>query len=275
MPNPLYINWNVNPDAFTIGPFHIRYYGLMFIAAFAIGTYLFWLIIKRENKPKILAMQLLNVVFLSVFIGARLGDCLFYYPEYYLKHPWQIFFPFANGEFIGYQGLSSHGGAIGLLIGLYIFSRSTKTPYLWILDRLVIVVAMAGFFIRIGNLMNSEIYGTITDIPWAFIFIQKDETLPRHPTQIYEALAYLLIFFTLGWLYLKKIEKLVPGMLLSLFLLLTFSARFFIEYLKAPLTARENDLVLNTGQLLSLPFIFTGAFMLLTLVMRGGLSKST
>ncbi|MDR1054806.1 MAG: prolipoprotein diacylglyceryl transferase [Prevotellaceae bacterium] len=274
MLSPFTVQWNINPDAFLLDPFHIRYYGLMFIAAFAAGTYIFWRIIKHEGLPKSLLIRLLNVVFLSTIVGARVGDCLFYFPEYYLKHPWQIFFPFVDGKFIGFQGLSSHGAAIGLLAGLYLFSRSIKLSYMWLLDRMVIAIALAGFFIRIGNLMNSEIYGTVTSLPWGFIFVQKGEALPRHPTQIYEALAYLSIFFLLLYLlhlYLKWSKKLPSGILLGLFLVLTFTFRFFIEYIKAPQVASEDDMILHIGQALSLPFIFTGAVILMTAVMRSDL----
>lgn len=274
MLNHLAIQWNVNPDAFVAGPFHVRYYGLMFIAAFAAGAYVFWRIIKYEGLRKSLLIHLLNVVFLSTFIGARLGDCLFYYPEYYLQHPWEIIFPFANGKFIGFTGLSSHGAAIGLLIGLYIFARSTKLSYIWLLDRMVIVIALAGFFIRIGNLMNSEIYGTVTTLPWGFVFVRNGEVLPRHPVQIYEALSYLFVFILLISIYKKKQGKITSGMFLGLFLVLAFTLRFLIEYLKAPLTSGEGDMALHIGQLLSLPFIFAGALILMVAVMRSDVKKT-
>ena len=269
----LAIQWDVNPDAFVLGPFHVRFYGLMFLSAFSIGTYIFWHIIKHEGLSPSLLIQLLNVVFLSTFIGARIGDCLFYNSEYYLAHPIEILFPFSNGKFSGFQGLSSHGAAIGLLAGLFLFSRSINLSYIWLLDRIVIVIALAGFFIRIGNLMNSEIYGRVTNLPWGFIFVNKGEILPRHPTQLYEALAYLSVFFILGVLYLKKSNKLHAGVLLSLFLLLTFTFRFLIEYIKEPLVPIDTNTTLNIGQILSLPFIFIGAFVLMVAVMRGDIKK--
>lgn len=273
MLNLLAIQWSVDPDAFVLGPFHIRYYGLMFIIAFALGFYVFWQITRREREG-ILYIHLLNIVFLSSFIGARLGDCLFYYPDYYLKNPVEIFLPFANGKFAGFQGLSSHGAAFGLLIGIYIFARNAKLSYFWLLDRMVIVVALAGFFIRLGNLMNSEIYGTPTNLPWGVVFTQKGETVPRHPAQVYEALANLSVFFCLLWTYLKYKTKLITGILLGLFLTLVFTARFFIEYVKISQPTSDFNLGLNIGQILSLPFIFLGALIIMVVVMRGDLKRN-
>jgi prolipoprotein diacylglyceryl transferase len=264
----LAIQWNVNPELFNIGPFHIRYYGLMFILAFATGAFIFAFILKREKLPLSILIRLLNIVFLSTFIGARIGDCFFYYPEYYLQHQLQIFFPFSDGKFTGFTGLSSHGAAIGLLAGLYLFSRSAKLSYLWLLDRIVIVIALGGFFIRIGNLMNSEICGLPTNLPWGFVFLRNNEYIARHPAQLYEAFAYLSIFIFLGYCYVKKHAKLVQGLLLGMFLILTFTARFLIEYLKAPQIIGDETLFLSIGQKLSLPFIFAGAFILMGIIMR-------
>lgn len=181
------IEWNVSPEIFRLGPFAIRWYSLGFVFAFLLGYYIIRHILRLEKKPEVYVDELFVYVFLGTIIGARLGHCLFYDPGYYLKHPLEILM-------IWHGGLASHGAAIGILTALYIFSKKRKDiSFLWVLDRVVIVVALSGFFIRMGNLFNSEIYGKEAHIPWAFIFKRVDN-IPRHPTQIYEAIAYLIIF---------------------------------------------------------------------------------
>jgi prolipoprotein diacylglyceryl transferase len=188
-------------------------------------------------------------------IGARLGHCLFYEPEYYLSNPLLILKVWEGG-------LASHGAAVGILLALYLLSRKIKKPYLWILDRVVIVVALAGFCIRMGNLMNSEIYGNVTNLPWGFIFARENETLAKHPTQIYEGLSYLAIFFLLYFIFIRKAKSLKPGYIFGLFLILLFSVRFIIEFIKEPQVGFEANMALNMGQLLSIPFILTGFYLL-------------
>ena len=258
----LSIRWAVGPELFSIGPFHIRYYGLFFVIAFVISYMLFLKMFKREKLPVSLLDKLSITVFLSVFIGARLGHCFFYEPAYYLSDPLKIFAVWEGG-------LASHGAAIGILIGLWLFCRKHKKSYLWILDRIGIVVAVSGCLVRLGNLMNSEIYGHVTNLPWGFVFALRGENLPKHPTQIYESLCYLLLFFFLWYLYKNHLKQLKRGMLFGIFLVLLFSIRFLIEFLKEPQVAFEQNMVLNMGQLLSIPFILTGAVLLFRSIIWG------
>ena len=193
---------------------------------------------------------------LGTVIGARLGHCLFYEPGYYLKNPLEILK-------IWQGGLASHGAAVGILLALWLFIRKYKKPFMWILDRIVVVVALAGSLIRLGNLMNSEIYGIETGLPWGFIFIRNLETVPKHPTQIYESLTYFLIFLLLIWLYYKNDGKPKPGLLFSLFLILVFGMRFMIEFIKENQVDFESGMILNMGQWLSIPFVMAGIAILL------------
>jgi len=184
-------------------------------------------------------------------IGARLGHCLFYNPSYYLSNPIEIFKVWEGG-------LASHGAAIGILIAVYLFSKKKKNySFLWIIDRIVIVVALAGTFIRLGNLFNSEIIGKPTDVSWAFIFTAVDD-LPRHPTQLYESISYLIIFLILLFIYYKGLEKDRGGFLFGLFLVLIFTFRFFVEFLKENQSAFERGMILDMGQILSIPFVIAG-----------------
>jgi prolipoprotein diacylglyceryl transferase len=215
----------------------------------------------REKIPMPLLEKLTIVVAVSTFVGARLGHCLFYQPEYFLVHPLEIILPVRfspHFEFIGYQGLASHGAAIGIFTGLWYFSWKHKKNFVWLLDRIAIVVPLAGSLVRIGNLMNSEIYGDVTNLPWGFIFVRAGETLPHHPTQIYEALAYLALFVIVYLLYRYQLPKLRRGTLFGVFLIGLFTARFFIEFIKEPQVGFEATWVLNMGQLLSIPFILGG-----------------
>ena len=192
----LFVNWDVSPIIFSIGTFGIRWYSLLFAVGFIVAYFLLSKMFKKENVNVEILDTFTIYMFLSLLIGLRLGHCLFYEPDYYFQHPLEIILPFnlETGQFIGYQGLASHGGAIGILIGIYLFCRKTKINWIWILDRLVIVIPLVGACVRIGNLMNSEIYGVQTSLPWGFIFLRNGEVEPKHPTQIYEALSYLLIF---------------------------------------------------------------------------------
>jgi phosphatidylglycerol---prolipoprotein diacylglyceryl transferase len=246
----LFIHWSVNPEIFHFGNFAVRWYGVLFALGFLCGYFIMYRIFTKEKKPHGLLDVLLTYMFLGTVIGARLGHCLFYEPGYYLSHPLDILKVWEGG-------LASHGGAIGILIAIYIFSKRHKFTYLWTLDRIVITVAQGGFFIRMGNLMNSEIFGKATDVPWAFVFTHVDN-VPRHPSQIYEALSYLLIFFFLLIYYFRKDGKPKEGMITGMFLILLFSVRFFIEFLKEVQVGFENNLPLDMGQFLSIPFIIAG-----------------
>ena len=254
----LYINWEVNPIMFHIGPIPIRWYSMMFFVSFALGLYIFAKMVRSEGKPAVLSDNIIFPVFFGTLFGARIGHCLFYQPDYFLKHPLEILIPFHDGKFTGYEGLASHGAAIGILLALYWFSRKYKVAYFWTLDRIVITVALSGFFIRVGNLMNSEIYGHITNLPWGFVFLQNGETEPKHPSQIYEALAYLAVFAILYAVYLKKKPPFKDGIIFGLFLIMLFGARFFIEFLKEIQVGFEANMALDMGQILSLPLISAG-----------------
>ena len=195
-------------------------------------------------------------------MGARLGHCLFYQPDYYLgswQGFWEIFMPWKGG-------LASHGGTIALLLGMWWFARhygrKNDFDFVWLLDHLAIAVAFAGAFIRFGNLFNSEIYGNVTDLPWGFIFELRGETEPKHPTQLYEGFTYLLLGFALIGLYWKKLDKMYRGEFIGLFLLVCFGSRFLIEFIKEPQVEFEKAMTLNMGQLLSIPFILLGIFFL-------------
>ncbi len=257
-----YIVWNVSPDIFTvpshipvIGGFSLRWYGLLFALGFVAGYLIILKIFKKEKVSEKETDVLFTYMFVFTLIGARLGHVFFYEPHYFLAHPVQILE-------VWHGGLASHGAALGILLGLYIFSKRQHRPYIWTLDRMAIVVPLAGFFIRMGNLMNSEIIGKPTTLPWGFVFKRAFEpqyaTGPHHPTQIYEALAYLLIFFFLHWYYWHHTENLKPGKLFGYFMVLIFSARFLIEFLKEPQEPWEQHLLLDMGQILSIPLILLG-----------------
>jgi len=245
-----YITWNPDPELIRIGSFAIRWYGLLFASAFIVGYFVMQRIFNNEGKSSKMLDQLATYMVIATVIGARLGHCLFYEPEYYLNNPMEILM-------IWKGGLASHGAALGIILALYFFAKRNKVPVIWVFDRIAIVVALAGFFIRMGNLMNSEIYGKASNLPWAFIYT-KDDLIPRHPTQIYEALVYLGIFMFLWLYYWKKKGEPKPGFLFGMFMILVFSARFLIEYLKEPQVSFEAQMALNMGQILSIPFIILG-----------------
>jgi len=255
-----FINWNVSPEIFSLGPVTVRWYGLLFASTFLFGYIIMKKIFDREHIS-IETLDLLSVYMLAgVILGARLGHVIFYQPEYYIKHPLEVLQLWKGG-------LASHGAALGILISLYIFSKKVNKPYIWILDRIVIVVAIGGFLVRMGNLMNSEIVGRITDVPWAFIFVREIPYLgdmPRHPSQIYEGLSYLLLFVLLMWMYFKKNLGEKPGIIFGVFLIGLFSARFFIEFYKDIQVDFESDMTLNMGQWLSIPFVLFGIYLLVS-----------
>lgn len=260
LPAAFAINWNVNPDLITIGSLHIRYYSLFFVIGFWLGYRLFVYFYKRENLPVSLLDPLLFTLIVCTIVGARLGHVLFYQPDYYLAHPAEIFK-------IWHGGLASHGGAIAILIGLWWYARHYGKKYrfdfLWILDRIGIAIAFAGMFIRLGNLMNSEIYGDVTDLPWGFVFLRNGEIFPKHPTQLYEALAYLILGIALLMLYRYRLGRLKRGFLFGLFLTGLFGARFLIEFIKEPQVEFEQTMTLNMGQLLSIPFVIAGIILMI------------
>lgn len=251
-----YIHWAVDPSIINWGGFEIRYYGLLFATGFVLGYLIMQWIFKKENIPQKELDLLTTVVVIGTIFGARLGHVIFYEPGFYLQHPAEIIM-------IWHGGLASHGGAIGILLALIYYNRrSVKKSYLWILDRLAIPTALAGGFIRLGNLMNSEILGVKTSVPWAFVFERRD-MIPRHPAQLYEAIAYFIIAGILFLIYRKLGDKTPRGRILSWFFILIFSFRFFIEFLKANQADFDATIPLNMGQWLSVPFIIVGIIVLI------------
>jgi phosphatidylglycerol---prolipoprotein diacylglyceryl transferase len=247
----LIIPWNPNPEIFRIGSFAIRWYGLLFASCFLFGYIIMRKMFKNEGLGEEILDRLTIYMAIGTIVGARLGHCLFYEPAFYLRHPLEILL-------VWHGGLASHGAALGILIALGLFVRKEKKGYAWVLDRIAIVVGLSGFFIRMGNLMNSEIYGVETTVPWGFVFLRNHEVAPKHPTQIYEGMAYLLIFFLIYWMYWRQKGKVYQGLLISIFLILVFTSRFFIEFLKENQVAFEATMKLNMGQLLSIPFVLLG-----------------
>jgi phosphatidylglycerol:prolipoprotein diacylglycerol transferase len=252
-----YITWNPDPEIFSLGPLSVRYYGLFFAIAFLLGYYIIQRMFKREEVPEQWLDKLFLYVVIATVVGARLGHVFFYGWDYYSQHPAEIIA-------IWHGGLASHGGAIGILIAIYLYSKKiTKRPMLWILDRLVIPVALAAVFIRMGNLMNSEIIGRVTDMPWGFKFLRAsipNPDMPRHPTQIYEALSYLVVFVLLMFFYWKTDARMRQGLLFGIFLIGIFTARFVVEFVKENQEAFEEGMFLNMGQLLSIPFVLAGLY---------------
>ena len=264
--NLMTILWDWNPVLVRLGSFDIRWYGLMWaiaiLAAERICAYMF----KREGLPQRTVESGFMWIVLGTFIGARVGHCLFYEPDVYLAEPWRIITDIRQG------GMASHGATIGILLGIWGFTRTNRLPFIWGIDRIAIVAPLSGALIRLGNLFNSEIIGYPTDMPWGFQFplcyedraIQLLADVPaRHPAQLYEALCYFLTFGILFWLYLRKdLGRRRPGLLFGVAMLGIFLTRFFIEFLKERQEAFEDGWALDMGQLLSVPFVLFGIFMI-------------
>ncbi|GAB5475133.1 MAG: prolipoprotein diacylglyceryl transferase [Maribacter sp.] len=256
------IHWNVDPEIFWItDSFPLKYYGLFWILGLTLGYYIVQRIYKKEDVPTEQLEQLASYIFVGILLGARLGHCLFYDFEYYSEHLLEIVLPIreVNGsyQFSGFQGLASHGGVVGAIIAIAYYWKKTKTNLLWMLDRVSIGGAVTAAFIRLGNLMNSEIYGKPTDGSWGFVF-ERDDLIPRHPTQLYEAVAYLVIFAVLAFLYRKRTATTRNGLLVGMLFILLFSARFIIEFFKENQVGFEDTMTLNMGQWLSVPFVVFG-----------------
>ncbi len=262
----LFVNWDVDPILLSIGNFQIRYYGLLFITGFYLGYYMFRYFFRREDKPLDLLDALLWTLMICTVVGARLGHCLFYQPDYYLANPGEIFKVWEGG-------LASHGGTIAIMIGMWWFikkyGRKHNFGYIWLLDRLAVATAFAAMFIRLGNLMNSEIYGHETSLPWGFIFLQNGETVAKHPTQLYEALCYLGTGIVLFCIYKYALPKIKEGLLLGIFFIGIFFSRFLIEFVKENQVSFEEGMTLNMGQLLSIPFVLLGIFLIVRSFMSG------
>lgn len=265
MPHPLSILWNPSDTALSFGPFTIHWYSLCWL----IGLALAYLIVQRlyrEQKVKEgLFDPLFVYCFIGILVGARLGHCLFYQPDIFLSswhHFVEIFIPIeflsdGSWHFTGYRGLASHGGTLGLMIALWAYVRKTGMNLWQVLDNIAIATPVTACFIRLGNLMNSEIIGKVSDVPWAFVF-ERVDAMPRHPGQLYESIAYAILFF-IGWrLYRRMPQRVGTGYFFGLCLAYIFTARFFIEFTKEVQEAFEASLPLDMGQLLSLPFIVLG-----------------
>jgi phosphatidylglycerol:prolipoprotein diacylglycerol transferase len=257
-----YINWNVDPEIINVFGISIRYYGLLFVTGLLLSIYILGWIFRMENIPQDHLEKLAIYGTIGIFVGARLGHCFFYEPSYYLAHPLEIILPIqpqpgGGYKFSGYQGLASHGGALGFLIAVYFYSRRTKHSMIDTLDLVAVVGALAGGFIRLGNFMNSEIIGIPTTKSWGVIFDRVDN-VPRHPAQLYEAISYFIIFTFMLILYKKRRDRLKNGFFFGLVVVLCFTARFIIEFVKENQVGFEDGMTFNMGQLLSLPYIFAG-----------------
>lgn len=267
MNNLLYITWP-GYEGIPIGSFTLRFYSLMFLIAFFLGYKIMEYIFRKEGENTKLLDKLLLYTFLGTLIGARLGHCFFYdWHTYYKDHFWEIFLPFRftpEFQFVGFQGLASHGAFVGVAISLWIASKSflKKNP-LWTYDRMAVVFSLGGVFVRLGNFFNSEIVGKPWDGPFAVLFLKQSleygEIVPRHPAQLYEAICYLILFFILAYLFFKTQIKQKQGVLFGIFLVALWTIRFLIEFSKEP---QGDEFItgasLNTGQWLSIPFILLG-----------------
>ncbi|WP_291599688.1 prolipoprotein diacylglyceryl transferase [Bacteroides sp.] len=270
MPSLLTINWNPDPELFNLfGSFPIRYYGLLW----GIGIVLACIIVQRQYRDRKISEDKFTPLFfycvIGITLGARLGHCIFYDWGYYQNHLIEMIlpikqFPNEGWKWIGYRGLASHGGTLGLIIALWLYCRRTKMHYMDVLDMIAVATPICACFIRLANLMNSEIIGKPTDMPWAFVFEQVD-MLPRHPAQLYEAIAYLIFFLGMVYLYKKSDHgtKLHRGFFFGLCLTEIFTFRFFVEFLKENQVDFENAMTLNMGQWLSIPFVIIGIYFML------------
>lgn len=270
MPSLLTINWNPDPELFNLfGSFPIRYYGLLWV----IGIILACIIVQRQYRDRKISEDKFTPLFfycvIGITLGARLGHCIFYDWSYYQNHLIEMIlpikqFPNEGWKWIGYRGLASHGGTLGLIIALWLYCRKTKMHYMDVLDMIAVATPICACFIRLANLINSEIIGKPTDMPWAFVFEQID-MLPRHPAQLYEAIAYFIFFLGMIYLYKKSDhgQKLHRGFFFGLCLTEIFVFRFFVEFLKENQVDFENTMTLNMGQWLSIPFVIIGIYFML------------
>ncbi len=250
-----FIDWSVDPVLFHLGNFEIRYYSLFFAIAFWLGYVITDKMFRDQKVPEGMLDKVFFLIIIATVIGSRLGHCLFYGWDYYSQHPLEILQVWKGG-------LASHGGTIGIMIALLWFSyKVSHKSVLWILDCVCVPIALAAFFIRMGNLMNSEIVGMPTDVPWAFRFLRlhpEQALIPRHPTQIYEALFYLCVFGLLWFLYWKKRLIVRRGALFGVFMVCVFGFRMFIEHFKENQEAFEDSMTMNMGQWLSVPMVLIG-----------------
>ncbi len=257
------IYWNPS-EGIDLGFLVIHYYSLMFVVAFTLGWYLMKHIYEREGVSLEKLDSLFIYTVLATLIGARLGHVIFYDWDYFQHHLLEIFLPVRfepEFEFTGFRGLASHGAAIGIIIAMYLYCRNVlHKPVLWVLDRIVIPVASGGIFVRIGNFMNSEIIGKPTHSDYGVVFTKLGEDFARHPAQLYESFCYLIVFLILYFTYWKTEKRQKLGYIFGLFLVLLWTVRFFVEFVKEPQVGERVNWVLNTGQWLSIPFILAGFY---------------
>ena len=259
----LSIDWDPSIELVKIGSFAVRYYSLMFVIAFVLGLQIMKKIFNREGVSLEKLDSLFIYTVIATLLGARIGHFLFYDTAFLLSNPLEVLLPvkFNPFQFTGYQGLASHGAAIGIIIAMYFYAKKViQKPMLWILDRIVIPVASGAIFVRIGNLMNSEIIGKPTGTDYGFVFKQLGEDFPRHPTQLYEAFGYLITFIVLWFVYWKTDKREKLGYLFGLFMVFLWSVRLIVEFFKEAQVDQRGDWDLNTGQLLSIPMILVGFY---------------
>ena len=243
--------WSIDPVIVTFGSLQLRWYGVLFVSSFIIGLGIIRWIFKQEKRDPAVLEYLLIYVMVGTVIGARLAHCFFYVPEYYLEHPIEILYVWEGG-------LASHGGFLGVVIALYLYAKKFRLPFVWLIARVAIAGVLTAAFVRIGNFFNSEILGLPSELPWAVIF-QRVDMVPRHPVQLYEAVAYLLILGLMLTVYKKVTPAAATKILPGLFLVTLFGARFFIEYTKTRQAEYAAEQFFSTGQLLSIPLVIIGA----------------
>ncbi len=259
MVNLLAIDWSFDPVAFSLFGIEVRWYGLTWALMILVSAKLFDYFCRHEGLPQKVSESIFVYGTLGTIIGSRVGHCIFYEPERYLVRPWEIITEIRSG------GMASHGAAIGIVVGLWLFSRKNKLPYLWAMDRIMVAVGTGAAIIRIGNLLNSEIFGYTTDLPWGFNFLRSrlwhEQAAPMacHPTQLYEAFGYLVSFVILWVLYQRyDMGRRYPGVMFGVGLICAFSTRFIVEFVKFDQVGFEQGMILNMGQLLSIPFMIAG-----------------
>jgi prolipoprotein diacylglyceryl transferase len=248
------VHWDFNPVLFSLGSLQPRWYGLLFVGGFIVGQWILGRMFAAEGVPKEKAEKLLLVVLVSAIVGARVVHCVFYDPHYYFTHPADILKVWEGG-------LASHGGALGMMLALWIAHRRMALPFLWLVDRVAVTTALGAVFIRVANFLNSEIVGKPTSGSWGVVF-ERIDPLPRHPVQLYEAGAYLIVFCILLAMYSREGMRRAPGLLFGWFMVLVFAARFVLEFFKAPQAEYEAGQLISVGQYLSIPFVVLGVVMI-------------
>ncbi len=260
------IVWAPSENIISIGGFGIRYYALCWLIGFLSAYFVVKKIYSNANVKEELFDPLFIYCFFGIVIGARLGHCLFYEPEYYLVHPIEMLLPIKeiNGtwQFTGYAGLASHGGVIGIIVGLLLYIKKTGLKFMWVLDCLGIAAPIFSALVRFGNFMNSEIIGLPTDAPWGVVFAKTGIMVPCHPAQLYESMAYLMVFIVILFLYKNFRNKVGSGLFSGFTLFTIFTFRFFIEYIKEVQVDFENGMFINMGQILSIPLIIAGGYLI-------------